>query len=73
VERVSESLLRELTGGAPVPGAELADPAELAERLGVRSSTVHAAINALIEAGYLERGDGSSGMQVTSVAAYATP
>lgn len=71
MERVSESLLRELTGGTPIPGAELADAAELAERLGVRASTVRAAITALIEAGYLERGDGSSGIQVSSVAAYA--
>jgi DNA-binding GntR family transcriptional regulator len=72
VERVSESLLRELTGCAPVAGAELDDPAELAERLGVRTSTVSAAIDALIEAGYLEGGEGGSAIHVSDVAAYAT-
>lgn len=54
-----------------MPGAELADAAELAERRGVRASTVRAAIDALIEAGYLERGVGDSGIHVSSVAAYA--
>jgi DNA-binding GntR family transcriptional regulator len=71
VERVSESLLQELTGGVPVPGAELADAAELAERLGVRASTVRAAIHALLDAGYLERANGGSGIHVSPVAAYA--
>jgi DNA-binding GntR family transcriptional regulator len=64
VERVSRSLLAELTRGAPVPGTALPDAPELAEQLGVRQATVRAAIKALLEAGYLEC-RGGSGIHVT--------
>jgi hypothetical protein len=41
MERVSESLLAELTGGVLAPGMPLAPEAELAERLGVRTWGPH--------------------------------
>jgi DNA-binding GntR family transcriptional regulator len=56
VDRASTSLLAELTGGRLEPGTRLADTGELAARLGVRRSTVLAAIEALVDAGYLVRG-----------------
>jgi len=55
MERVSESLLAELTGGVLAAGMPLAPEGELAERLGVSPHTVRAAIEALIGAGYLAR------------------
>jgi DNA-binding GntR family transcriptional regulator len=69
VARVSESLLAELIGGAPVPGTELADVTVLALRLGVRTTTVRAAIAALVDAGYLARC--ASGIVVTAPEACA--
>jgi DNA-binding GntR family transcriptional regulator len=56
VDRVSTSLLTELTGGTLQPGTRLAAETELAGRLGVRCSTIRAAINALVAAGHLVRG-----------------
>jgi DNA-binding GntR family transcriptional regulator len=56
VDRVSASLLTELTGGTLEPGTRLAGERELAGRLGVRCSTVRAAIEALVDAGHLVRG-----------------
>jgi DNA-binding GntR family transcriptional regulator len=56
VDRVSRSLLGELTGGPVAPGTRLASEGELAGRLGVRRSTVRAAIDALVNAGHLVRG-----------------
>ena len=64
---VSESLLTELTGGRVEPETRVADPAVLAERLGVRPSTARAAIDALVEAGYLVR-RGAFGVYVASSA-----
>jgi GntR family transcriptional regulator len=64
VERISESLLAELTGGVLAPGTPLAPERELAERLRVSPRTVRAAVNALIDAGYLVR-RGPSGAYVT--------
>ena len=54
--RVSESLLAELTGGVLAPGMPLAPEGALAERLRVSRRTIRAAIDALVEAGYLARG-----------------
>jgi DNA-binding GntR family transcriptional regulator len=65
VYRVSQSLLAELTAGAPVPGTQLDGVSELALRLGVRASTIRAAIDALVGAGYLAR-RGASGIYVTA-------
>ncbi len=56
MDRVSQSLLAELTGGPVTPGTRLAGEGELAGRLGVRRSTVRAAIEALVEAGHVVRG-----------------
>jgi DNA-binding GntR family transcriptional regulator len=56
VDRVSRSLLTELTGGALEPGTRLAREGELARRLGVRCSTIRAGIDALVAAGHLVRG-----------------
>jgi DNA-binding GntR family transcriptional regulator len=56
VDRVSQSLLAELTGGALEPGTRLAGELELAARLGVRRVTIRAAIDALTDAGYLVHG-----------------
>ena len=56
MDRVSTSLLRELTGGTLEPGTRLAREGELAGRLGVRCSTVRAAVDALVAAGRLVRG-----------------
>ena len=56
VAGVSESLLGELTQGSVEPGTRLAPEGELAGRLGVRRSTVRAAIDALVNAGHLVRG-----------------
>jgi DNA-binding GntR family transcriptional regulator len=56
VDRVSASLLSELTGGTLEPGMRLAGEGELAGRLGVRCSTVRAAIDALVAAGHVVRG-----------------
>jgi DNA-binding GntR family transcriptional regulator len=56
MDRVSESLLSELTGGTLEPGTRLAGARDLAGQLGVRCSTVRAAIDALVDAGYLVRG-----------------
>jgi DNA-binding GntR family transcriptional regulator len=56
VDRVSRSLLAELTGGPAPAGMRLAAEGELAGRLGVRLSTVRAAIDALVDAGHLVRG-----------------
>jgi DNA-binding GntR family transcriptional regulator len=56
VDRVSTSLLAELTDGRLEPGTRLARDRELAARLGVRRSTVRAAIDALVDAGRLVRG-----------------
>jgi DNA-binding GntR family transcriptional regulator len=56
VDRVSEGLITELTGGVLEPGTRLAGDRDLAGQLGVRRSTVRAAIDALVDAGYLVRG-----------------
>jgi DNA-binding GntR family transcriptional regulator len=56
VERVSRSLLAELTGGRLEPGTRLAGEGELAGRLRVRRSTIRAAIDALVDTGHLVRG-----------------
>jgi GntR family transcriptional regulator len=56
VDRVSRSLLGELTGGPVPPGTRLAGEGELTRRLGVRRSTIRAAIDALVNAGLLVRG-----------------
>jgi DNA-binding GntR family transcriptional regulator len=56
VDRVSRSLLSELTSGTLEPGTRLAGEGDLAGRLGVRCSTVRAAIDALVSAGHLVRG-----------------
>jgi DNA-binding GntR family transcriptional regulator len=56
VDRVSRSLLSELTGGTLEPGTRLAGEGDLAGRLGVRRSTIRAAIDALVAAGHLVRG-----------------
>ena len=56
MDRVSRSLLGELTGGPAPPGTRLADEGELARRLGARCSTVRAAIDALVDGGRLVRG-----------------
>lgn len=56
MDRVSQSLLGELTGGVREPGTRLAGEQELARRLGVRRSTIRAAIDALVDAGHLVRG-----------------
>lgn len=56
MDRVSRSLLAELTGGTLVPGTRLAREGELAARLRVRCSTVRAAIDALVAAGHIVRG-----------------
>ncbi len=63
--RVSESLLAELTAGAAAPGMQLDGVGELAERLGVGASTIRAAIDALVGAGYLTR-RGATGVYVTA-------
>jgi DNA-binding GntR family transcriptional regulator len=52
---VSESLLAELTGGALAPGTPLAPEHEIAARHGVSPRTVRAAVDALLQAGYLVR------------------
>jgi DNA-binding GntR family transcriptional regulator len=51
-----------------VPGTRLDGVSELALRLGVRASTIRAAIDALVDAGYLA-GRGASGIYVTAPAA----
>ena len=56
MDRVSRSLLNELTGGPAPPGTRLADEGELVRRLGVRRSTIRAAVDALVDAGHLVRG-----------------
>ncbi len=56
MDRVSRSLLDELTGGPVQPGTRLAREGDLAGRLGVRRSTVGAAIDALVDAAHLVRG-----------------
>ena len=56
MDRVSTSLLTELTGGVLEPGTRLAAERELAGRLGVRCRTIRAAIDALVDAGHLVRG-----------------
>ena len=56
MDRVSQSLLAELTGGVVEPGTRLAGERELAARLGLRSRTIRAAIDALVDAGHLVRG-----------------
>lgn len=56
MDRVSRVLLSQLTGGPLEPGTRLAGEHELAGRLGVRRSTIRAAIDALAEAGHLVRG-----------------
>jgi DNA-binding GntR family transcriptional regulator len=56
VDRVSASLLSELTGGPLEPGTRLAPARHLAGRLGVRCSTIQAAIDALVATGHLVRG-----------------
>lgn len=70
MDRVSESLLAELTGGTLAPGTPLAPEAELAQRLGVSTRTVRAAVDALIGAGYLVR-SGASTVRVAAPAACA--
>jgi DNA-binding GntR family transcriptional regulator len=49
-------LLAQLTGGPLEPGTRLTRESDLAVRLGVRCSTVRAAIDALADAGLLVRG-----------------
>lgn len=56
MDRVSRILLAQLTGGPLEPGTRLAGEGELASRLGVRRSTIRAAIDALADAGHLVRG-----------------
>lgn len=56
MDRVSRTLLAQLTGGTTEPGTRLASEGELAARLGVRRSIVRAAIDALVGAGHLVRG-----------------
>ena len=56
MDRVSRTLLAQLTGGTTEPGTRLAPVGELAARLGVRQSIVRAAIDALVGAGHLVRG-----------------
>ncbi len=56
MDRVSRSLLAELTQGVLEPGTRLASESELVARLGVRRSVVRAAIDALVGAGHLVRG-----------------
>jgi DNA-binding GntR family transcriptional regulator len=58
MRRVSESLLAELTGGALDPDMPLDPVGEIAERHGVSPRTIRAAVDALLQAGYLvRRGD----------------
>ena len=56
MDRVSRVLLGQLTGGRLEPGTRLAGEGELAGRLGVRRSTIRAAIDALADTGHLVRG-----------------
>lgn len=56
MDRVSHILLSQLTGGPLEPGTRLDGEHELAGRLGVRRSTIRAAIDALADAGHLVRG-----------------
>lgn len=56
MDRVSRVLLAQLTGGPLEPGTRLAGESELAGRLGVRRSTIRAAIDALADTGHLVRG-----------------
>ena len=60
MDRVSRTLLAELTGGRTEPGTRLAAEGELAARHGVRRSVVRAAIEALVADGHLVRGRGDA-------------
>ena len=60
MDRVSRVLLAQLTGGPLETGTRLAGESELAGRLGVRRSTVRAAIDALADTGHLVRGRGEA-------------
>jgi GntR family transcriptional regulator len=64
VSGISQSLLAELTGGRLEPGTRVAPEGELAVRLRVARSTVRAAVDALVDAGYLVRGRGDATVHV---------